>query len=500
MSEGNEEHVQANAPSAPPGALFDKYEIVRLLGSGGMGSVHEARHVDLGKRVAIKLLSRKLAKNKVYLERFLREGRIAAKLDHPHVVGVFDVGTWEGTPFLVMEYLSGQDLDDFLKDRGQLDPAEAVDLLLPILSALDAAHRVGLVHRDIKPANIFLSKAAHGGIHPKLLDFGIAKPNDDDEKNLTATTDVFGTPQYMAPEQVRRSRDATSRADQYAIGAVLYRALTGCEAFPAGTSSIFELLERVVAGDFPPPRDVHPEIPALLDAVVVRSMARRPEDRYVSVRELGAALLPYASARGRATWETAFAAPGAMADTLAPAAPSSEADRIATVISSPSLEKTPPALRPEPGPETLAAAASDARIPRDGTASSRGGMRGLILAGIALGGIASLLAVLALGGPSILGPSGASAAATGSVVLVPTAEPAPDRPALAPSETHLSPVEPASEPTTSATSSASSAKPEAPRPGAGPKIKQPSSAAPTGSPAPSPAAPPQETAKPYTID
>ena len=498
MSDADDEHAHANLPSAPPGAIFDKYEIVRLLGSGGMGSVHEARHVELGKRVAIKLLSRKLAKNKVYLERFLREGRIAARLDHPHVVDVFDVGTWEGTPFLVMEHLSGTDLDDHLRERGILEPAEAIDLLLPILSALDGAHRVGLVHRDIKPANIFLARAPHGGIHPKLLDFGIAKPNDEDEASLTATTDVFGTPQYMAPEQVRRSRDATSRADQYAVGAVLYRCLTGCEAFPAGTSSIFELLERVVAGGFPPPREVRPELPALLDAVIVRSMARRPEERFVSVRDLGAALLPYASPRARQTWESAFASPGSMADTLAPEA-ASTADRVVTVISSPSLEETPAAIKSEPGPETLVAASSDTRAPGGPAGPARDRSRSVILGGVVLGALAAALAVFALGGTTAVGGRHPSATPASDAAPAPDVHPTAEPTKVEPQRPNLS-AAPSATSTALATTSASARPPEPAKPGASPRPKPTATPKTTGTASAPTAEPAPDKTRPYPID
>ncbi|MFO0619185.1 MAG: serine/threonine-protein kinase [Polyangiaceae bacterium] len=271
-------------PSVPPGSSFGKYEVIRRLGEGGMGSVYEARHTELGRRVALKVLRSKLARNKTYLERFLREGRIAARLDHPHVVGVFDVGTESGSPFLVMEFLAGEDLDAHLSGRGPLETSEAVDILLPILSALDAAHGAGLVHRDLKPANIFLCRAAHGGFHPKLLDFGIAKPGTEEAAQLTGTAEVFGTPQYMAPEQVRRAKDAKPESDQYAMGVILYRAVVGKEAFELGDLSVYAILERVVGGTFPSPRRVRPDVDPGIERVILRAMAKDPKDRFLSVR------------------------------------------------------------------------------------------------------------------------------------------------------------------------------------------------------------------------
>jgi eukaryotic-like serine/threonine-protein kinase len=365
--------------SVPPGGTFGRYEIVRMIGAGGMGNVYEARHVELDKRVALKVLSRRLAKNSVYLERFLREGRVAAKLDHAHVVDVFDVGTHEGSPFLVMEFLVGRDLEVHLKEEGSLDAAPAVDILLPILSALMAAHRVGLIHRDLKPANIFLATAAHGGFHPKLLDFGIAKPHNEDQKALTGTADVFGTPQYMAPEQVRKSRDADARSDQYSMGAVLYRALAGCEAYELDDASMFELLERVVAGSFPKPSSIRRDIPEQLEGIVLRAMARLPEDRFQSIQEFGAALLPFASASSRNTWSPLFATADASAETLAPPV-GSHPDMTPTVV--PSEEVSAP--HTDSG-GTMAASSHDARPSIGTNTSTRPASRRLIYIGVGAG-------------------------------------------------------------------------------------------------------------------
>ncbi|MBL8744208.1 MAG: protein kinase, partial [Myxococcales bacterium] len=347
--------------SVPPGAKFDRYEVIRMIGSGGMGSVYEARHVDLDKRVALKVLSQRIAQNKVYLGRFLREGRIAAKLDHPHVVSVFDVGTHAGKPYLVMEFLSGRDLASLLEERGRLGVEEAIELLLPILAALAVAHETGLVHRDIKPANLFLQRAAHGGWHPKLLDFGIAKPNHDETAALTGTGEIFGTPQYMAPEQVRRTRDATSRSDEYAMGAVLYRCLAGVEAFELGTaSSVYDLLERVVSGSFQPLRSVQSDIPSQLEAVVHRAMSRAPEQRFTTVRDFGAALLPFASPSARHLWTTAFARPDAVAETLPPDVGDSMPTATVASSSGPVITAANSAPSdPAAHPSTLTAAARD---------------------------------------------------------------------------------------------------------------------------------------------
>lgn len=492
------------------GQRFGRYEVVRLLGSGGMGDVFEARHVDLDKRVALKVLNRKTATSKVYLERFLREGRIVAKLDHPHVVAVSDVGTEGGKPYLVMEFLTGTDLSVSLEERGRLPVEEAIDLILPVLAALDVAHRMGLVHRDLKPANIFLARAAHGGVHPKLLDFGIAKPNQDEVAALTGTGEVFGTPQYMAPEQVRRSRDATAQSDQYSMAVLLYRCLTGVEAFEFGDSSVYELFERIVSGTFSPPRSKGVDLPAQLEAVIVRAMSRAPADRYPSVKAFGAALLPFASPTARHIWTPAFASEGADAETIAPAAGFAKVERQEDAVVASSSARTPPALT---GAGTLVAASRD--LSR--AAPATGGFRGLKRRTLALGALGTVIGVglMAL----VVSTLGRGPRDT-TTTLVNDAAPAPttaDR--SAETQAALAPpsVQPADPPTSTASAtsapsptSSSQAPPTAPprttaRPAEG-RPASSSSAAPKASATPAetvarpPDPPPRPTSSGYVIE
>ena len=273
-----------------------------------MGSVYEARHIDLEKRVALKTLSRGLAQTPLYVERFLREGRIAARLDHPHVVSVSDVGTTDDkTPFLVMALLDGRDLASLLAERGALPVEEAIGIILPILAALKVVHAAGLVHRDIKPANVFLCRSAHAEVHPKLLDFGIAKPTEKESIALTGTADMLGTPMYMAPEQIKSAKDAGVQADQYAIGIVLYECLTGSLPFELPPeATLYVVLAMAVAGEVRKPRVLVPSIPVTLEEIVLRSISVKPEDRFPSVTELGAALLPYASPAAKHMWRGVF--------------------------------------------------------------------------------------------------------------------------------------------------------------------------------------------------
>ncbi len=512
MSDHNGASEPSSGPheSVPPGARFDRYEVLRLLGHGGMGNVYEARHVDLDKRVALKVLGKRVSGNKVYLERFLREGRLAAKLDHPHVVTVFDVGTFEGKPYLVMEYLSGRDLAGLLDERGRLSVEETIDVVLPILAALDVAHRAGLVHRDLKPANIFLVRAGHGGFHPKLLDFGIAKPNQEDGAALTATSEVFGTPQYMAPEQVRKSRDATSRADQYSMGVVLYRCLSGEDAFEIGDSSIYELLERVVSGSFPRLRDKSPELPEQLERVVARAMSHKPAERYRSVRELGAALLPFASMTTKHLWTAAFAEAEAVAETLAPQAGKGPDQTPTRVIpgSAPDLVVAESAPSRASAPGTLTTSTRDTALATASPRPSAPKSVWLGAVGVLIGAAASVaLASALIGGAKPTGPAVASgddlasdrAAATPAAPTTASAAAQPPRVSIQPSAQAVTSNAPPAEvaPTmTAPPKSQGAARPPAGRPSAQ-ATSQPS-AAPTPPATLATSAAPAPT--PYSID
>jgi serine/threonine-protein kinase len=303
--------VEPNAPaeSMPclaPGTTFGRYVIQRQLGAGGMGAVFEAVHVDLKKHVAIKVMLPEAAQNPMARARFLREGEAVAKLRHPNVVDIADVGVIGDTPYLVMEFLDGEDLGHLL-DRVRALPLPAlIDLMLPVLDAVSAAHEAGIVHRDLKPENIFLARTRHSAQEPKVLDFGISKLGEmGTAGNLTATNTMMGTTVYMSPEQAQNSKDVDGRADQYSLGAILYEASVGAHPFAevAQRDSLFELLTAIVGGRFAPPRVHRPDLPEAFERVVLRAMAPRREDRFRDVGDLARALLPYASAAGRATWE-----------------------------------------------------------------------------------------------------------------------------------------------------------------------------------------------------
>jgi len=270
--------------------IADKYRLGRMLGEGGMGAVYEAVHVDLQKRVALKLLSPQIATNPTSVKRFKREARAAAAVKHDNVVSVTDTGTDDdGVPFIVMELLEGESLSSLLHRERVLPPEIAVPIIMQILGGLGAAHEQGVVHRDLKPPNIFITKAPDGGYRVKILDFGISKFGaDQDKASLTADGGLVGTPQFMAPEQVKARKDVDARADIYAVGVLLYRMLSGKLPFRAKKAD--ELYSQILAGTPKAICHLNPSIDAELDTVVLKAMALRREDRYEDARAFRQAL------------------------------------------------------------------------------------------------------------------------------------------------------------------------------------------------------------------
>jgi len=279
-----------------PGGSFGPYDIHERIGEGGMASVWRATHRGLRKPVAIKALRLEQAQNARARERFLREGEAISRIRHAHVVEVNDLGVVADTLYLVMEHLEGEDLRSFLTRSGPVSPATLADLLVPVCAAVAAAHDESVIHRDLKPANIFLAHTRDRGLVPKVLDFGISRL-DDGSQGHTAASTLLGTPRYMAPEMVRGGRFADARSDQYSLGVMLYQGATG--QVPVDGVNLYELLRRVASGEIVAPRALRPDLPPTFEAIVMRALALRPDDRFPSVRDLGAALLPFASERTR---------------------------------------------------------------------------------------------------------------------------------------------------------------------------------------------------------
>ena len=262
-----------------------KYVLGELIGEGGMGAVHRATHSVTGKKVAIKTLHPSLAKQPAVVQRFIAEARAACVIEHPNVVQVFDVGIDDDVPFMVLELLDGESLDDWLEREGSMSPETLWELSEPILDALHVAHNCGVIHRDLKPENIFLARDARGAKVPKLLDFGIAKILDTPSiDGLTKTGTVLGTPNYMSPEQARGEADLDARMDVYGYGVICYHALSG--RLPFSAPNIPALLYQVAEQE-PPPL---PEAPEAVREVIFKAMSKAREDRHATADALRRAL------------------------------------------------------------------------------------------------------------------------------------------------------------------------------------------------------------------
>ncbi|HEU4534662.1 MAG TPA: protein kinase [Polyangiaceae bacterium] len=268
--------------------LARKYRVERILGAGGMGVVVAATHELLRERVAVKLLSPERTLDKSFVRRFLSEARATVKLRSEHVARVFDVGTLDdGTPFIVMEYLEGEDLACHLHERGPIAPPQAVDYVLQACAGLAEAHGLGIVHRDLKPANLFLSARPDGSALVKVLDFGLAK-RADDSIEATKSGQLVGSPNYMAPEQVSAPSGVDARVDVWALGVILYEFLSGSRPFAGVTVS--EIFAQILHGTPPPLRARVPSLSPALEAVVARCLERDRDRRFDGVDALRAAL------------------------------------------------------------------------------------------------------------------------------------------------------------------------------------------------------------------
>ena len=263
------------------GSTFAGHRIDAVAGRGGMGVVYRATDVTLDRPVALKLLAPSLARDRVFRARFERECRLAAALDHPNVVQIFHAGTERGALYLTMRYIDGTDLRALLAAEGRLEPARAVAIVAQVAAALTAAHRRGLVHRDVKPANVLIA-TREGREHAFLTDFGITMDRVHGT-DLTNTGFAVGTADYMSPEQAR-GVEVDARADVYALGCVLYRALTGAVVYDKDSD-----VEKMWAHIHEPPPDllgVRPELPASLGDAVERALSKLPDDRQQTAGEL----------------------------------------------------------------------------------------------------------------------------------------------------------------------------------------------------------------------
>jgi serine/threonine protein kinase len=283
-------------PFSPGDVLGGKFRIERVLGQGGMGVVVQAMHLQLDQRVALKFLLPDALVHPETVARFAREARAAAKIRSEHVARVIDVGTLDtGSPYIVMEYLEGEDLSAHLRKRGTLGMSEATAFLLQACEALAEAHAAGVVHRDLKPANLFLARYPDGTPCVKILDFGISKilgGPEGRELDMTRTTAIMGSPYYMSPEQMRSTRNVDARADIWALGVILYELVAGRVPFEAET---MPQLCAMVLQDVPPPLGSFAQTGSpTFEAVVLRCLEKDPALRFQSIAELANALSPFA--------------------------------------------------------------------------------------------------------------------------------------------------------------------------------------------------------------
>jgi eukaryotic-like serine/threonine-protein kinase len=291
--------------------LFDgRYRIVRKLGSGGMADVYLAEDEELGRRIAIKILNDRHANDDSFVERFRREAKNAAGLSHPNIVSIYDRGEAEGTYYIAMEYLDGRSLKELVVARGPLPIPDAIDATRQVLAALRFAHRKGVVHRDIKPHNVMAD--ADGRL--KVTDFGIARAG---VSQMTEAGSIIGTAQYLSPEQARGAA-VDQRSDLYSVGVVLYEMLTGTTPFSGETP--VEIAMKHLSDPPRPPSVERPDIPPDLDMIVLRALAKNPDDRFQTAEEMDAELERVSRGVG-VTTETADAATAVLSGAALEAAP-----------------------------------------------------------------------------------------------------------------------------------------------------------------------------------
>jgi serine/threonine-protein kinase len=290
------------------GTLIEKYEVLELLGEGGMASVYKVRHQHLGSLHALKVLRPELVARRDIRDRFLDEGRIQAQMRHPNIVPVTDIVAAPGVAGLVGQFVDGPSLDIWIEAATELpDLADVKDIFLPVLAGLGYAHEQGVVHRDIKPANILLARARHTApgdslsarFVPMLLDFGIARVRGvlegADDRKKTRAGARMGTLEYMSPEQIHGEPDLDQRADIFALSASIYEFVTG--SAPFASDSEYDTMRKIVQGDTDPVRDIAPQTDPMLEAFIRKGLATDRERRFASCKEMAEALKQLGSKR-----------------------------------------------------------------------------------------------------------------------------------------------------------------------------------------------------------
>src|SRR6188768_1564676 len=284
-----------NQSQVPVGTVLEgKFRITKEIGRGGMAAVYEAENVDIGKRVAVKILAAELITSRVARERFIREARAAAAIRSPYICDVYDSGMFEERPFLVMELLEGESLYDLMTRVRQIDVETTLRITTHTARGLAKAHESNVVHRDLKPENIFLTKDEEGRLVVKIVDFGLAKfyePTTPDAQTVRLTREgaLFGTPAYMSPEQAKGKGEVDHRADLWALGCIVYECLTAQTVWNV-EQGVAMILARIASAPLPRPSKLRPDLPASFDAWFMRALDRDPNKRYQTARELSDAL------------------------------------------------------------------------------------------------------------------------------------------------------------------------------------------------------------------
>ncbi len=376
-----------------PEILGGRYELLEVIGRGGMGVVHRAQDRMLDRTVAVKVLPAEYADVDTLVERFEREARAAARLNHPNIVAVFDTGRDGTVRYIVMEYVPGLSLAQRLRGSGPLPVPEAIEVAAQMASALAAAHSAGIIHRDIKPANVMLAPSGTA----KVLDFGIARATA--EAALTATTTLLGSAPYMAPE-IALGQPADARSDVYSLGCVLYEMLAGRPPFTGDLP--VAVMNQHTSAPPQPPRELNSALPPAVDALILRMLAKEPADR---PQEAGGLVTELRS-------------------TLAQSAPTGATTALAPTAAT--ARVAPPALGIPPTPPAAAAAAAERRVPPrrtgplppppGGEGSRSPWMVALILVVVVLAGVAIAVAATAGSG----GGTSTSSTPSGTTTTTPT--------------------------------------------------------------------------------
>jgi serine/threonine protein kinase len=275
--------------------LNEKYEIERVIGQGGMGVVYQARHLLIEKKMAVKVMSQEIAAKPEIVKRFYNEAKTAANIGHDHIIEITDMGIYGKSPYIVMEYLEGTSLTDYMEDK-VLSVEDAVGIVMQVLDALDAVHKKEVVHRDLKPDNIFLIKKPGTTKFVKILDFGISKlkPAETTDPTLTKTGTVLGTPAYMSPEQAGGLKEQDLKIDIYAVGAILYEMLTGQTPFNGDNYNA--LIAAILTAEPKKPRELNPDIPRPLQDIIMKALLKEPEKRFPDCGAFMKALRPFTPA------------------------------------------------------------------------------------------------------------------------------------------------------------------------------------------------------------